>query len=89
MKYQVFVPILLLQFIQLFWYFLILRIAYRCVFTSRCPSGDIRFPHELMHRRFRGLFCNSAVTEFKADDTRSDDEDDDEPDEDERSSKDD
>jgi hypothetical protein len=30
MKYQVFVPILLLQFLNLFWYYLVLRIAVRC-----------------------------------------------------------
>jgi very-long-chain ceramide synthase len=29
MKYQIFVPILLLQFLNLFWYFLIWRILYR------------------------------------------------------------
>lgn len=29
MKWQIFVPILLLQFINLFWYFLILRILFR------------------------------------------------------------
>ena len=32
MKYQVFVPLLALQIVNLFWYFLILRIAYRYVF---------------------------------------------------------
>ncbi|KAH9853501.1 TLC domain-containing protein [Lenzites betulinus] len=31
MKYQIFVPVLLLQFLNLFWYFLILRIAWRAV----------------------------------------------------------
>jgi len=31
MKYQIFVPILLLQFLNLFWYYLVLRIAYRAV----------------------------------------------------------
>lgn len=31
MKYQIFTPLLLLQFLNLFWYFLILRIAYRYV----------------------------------------------------------
>ena len=34
MKWQIFVPILLLQFINLFWYFLILRILYRAVFVA-------------------------------------------------------
>lgn len=34
MKYQVFVPILLLQFINLFWYMLIWRVLYRAVFGS-------------------------------------------------------
>ncbi len=31
MKYQIFTPLLLLEFLNLFWYYLILRIAYRCV----------------------------------------------------------
>ncbi|THH32946.1 hypothetical protein EUX98_g1292 [Antrodiella citrinella] len=34
MKYQVFGPIFLLQLLQLYWYFLILRILYRAVVTS-------------------------------------------------------
>ena len=36
MKYQIFVPILLLQFLNLFWYYFVLRIAYRYV-------GNVRF----------------------------------------------
>lgn len=31
MRYQIFAPILILQFLNLFWYFLIWRIAYRYV----------------------------------------------------------
>ncbi|RSH88614.1 hypothetical protein EHS25_002841 [Saitozyma podzolica] len=34
MKWQIFIPILLLQFINLFWYFLILRILFRAVFSA-------------------------------------------------------
>jgi len=34
MRYQIFTPLLLLQSLNLFWYFLILRIAYRAVFTG-------------------------------------------------------
>lgn len=34
MKYQMFLPILLLQFLNLFWYFLLVRIAYRFVAQS-------------------------------------------------------
>lgn len=67
MKYQIFAPILLLQFLNLFWYYLILRVAVRyaalsrneCAFADPCPS--------------------SAVTDVKATDVRSDDEDDNEP----------
>ncbi|EKM55309.1 uncharacterized protein PHACADRAFT_120551 [Phanerochaete carnosa HHB-10118-sp] len=43
MKYQIFVPILLLQFLNLFWYFLILRIACRALHdigTSDDRSDD-------------------------------------------------
>jgi len=35
MKYQIFIPIVLLQIVNLFWYFLILRIAYRTVVSSQ------------------------------------------------------
>ncbi|KAG6810870.1 hypothetical protein H0H92_009991 [Tricholoma furcatifolium] len=34
MQYQVFVPILLLQFLNLFWYYLMMRILYRAIVTS-------------------------------------------------------
>ncbi|KAJ8095019.1 sphingosine N-acyltransferase lag1 [Marasmius tenuissimus] len=33
MRYQVFIPLLLLQLLNLFWYYLILKILVRCVFT--------------------------------------------------------
>jgi len=33
-RYQIFIPILLLQFLNLFWFFLILRIIYRAVFVK-------------------------------------------------------
>ncbi|KAH7876279.1 longevity assurance proteins LAG1/LAC1 [Lentinula edodes] len=39
MKYQVFAPLLLLQFLNLFWYFLIMRIAYRAM-TSNEVSDE-------------------------------------------------
>lgn len=31
MRYQIFIPLLLLKFLNIFWYFLICRIAVRCV----------------------------------------------------------
>jgi len=34
MQYQVLIPIVLLQMVNLFWYALILRILYRAVFQS-------------------------------------------------------
>jgi len=34
MQYQIFAPILLLQFLNLFWYFLIWRILFRAIFSS-------------------------------------------------------
>ena len=72
MQYQVFVPILALQFLQLFWYVLIWRIAYRYA-PSLCPS------------RFKivdGFVPpSSAIFDISTSDERSDDEDDDEPDE--------
>jgi len=39
MKYQMFAPLLLLQFLNLFWYFLILRIAFRALWTGD-PDDD-------------------------------------------------
>ncbi|KAH8119919.1 longevity assurance proteins LAG1/LAC1 [Phellopilus nigrolimitatus] len=44
MKYQVFVPILLLQFLNLFWYFLILRILVRAL--SGDGATDVRSDDE-------------------------------------------
>ena len=51
MQYQVFVPILALQFLQIFWYVLILRIAYRYVrfFVSLFTSAHMILPQ----RHFR------------------------------------
>ncbi|KAJ3538718.1 hypothetical protein NM688_g6480 [Phlebia brevispora] len=46
MQYQVFAPILLLQFIQLFWLFLIFRIAYRALFQTGVDTGDERSDEE-------------------------------------------
>ncbi|KAJ3989693.1 longevity assurance proteins LAG1 LAC1 [Lentinula detonsa] len=44
MKYQVFAPLLLLQFLNLFWYFLIMRIAYRAATSS--SVSDVRSDDE-------------------------------------------
>ncbi|KAF5390515.1 hypothetical protein D9757_002711 [Collybiopsis confluens] len=44
MKYQVFVPILLLQFLNLFWYYLIIRILVRALISSEV--GDVRSDDE-------------------------------------------
>ncbi|OBZ70049.1 Sphingosine N-acyltransferase lac1 [Grifola frondosa] len=44
MKYQVFVPILLLQFLNLFWYMLILRIVYRAL--TEMKATDVRSDDE-------------------------------------------
>ena len=41
MKYQIWTPILLLQFLNLFWYFLILRIGYRYVSALIIPTSAI------------------------------------------------
>jgi len=43
-RYQIFIPILLLQFINLFWYFLILRILYRAIVGG--PAKDERSDDE-------------------------------------------
>ncbi|KAI0773441.1 longevity assurance proteins LAG1 LAC1 [Irpex lacteus] len=45
MKYQIFVPIFLLHLLNLFWYYLIIRIAYRAVFDSR-GATDVRSDDE-------------------------------------------
>ena len=42
MKYQIFAPILLLQFLNLFWYFLIWRIAFRYVFSEHLSHSSGR-----------------------------------------------
>jgi len=39
MRYQVFTPLFLLQLLNLFWYFLILRIAFRAIWTGN-PDDD-------------------------------------------------
>lgn len=69
MKYQVFAPLLLLQFLNLFWYFLIMRIAYRWVHRVEYrPSTNLSF---------------RAMTSNEVSDERSDDEDDGEAEDDE------
>ncbi len=70
MKYQIFVPIFLLHLLNLFWYYLIIRIAYRYV------SRDF---YSFLHTDIK-TYYNSAVFDSRgATDVRSDDEDDDEP----------
>ena len=69
MQYQIFVPILLLQFLQLFWYMLMWRIAYRYVNLFR---GHWSFSLTVISSH-SALFSNAEMT-----DSRSDDEDDDE-----------
>ena len=66
MKYQIFAPLLLLQCLNLFWYYLILRILWRYVSFTRAQ--------QLILTR-----CCRAVMVGEADDVRSDDEGDDEP----------
>lgn len=63
MKWQIFIPILLLQFVNLFWYFLILRILFRSV----ASPGEV----ELEIDGRSAVFTTEAVA-----DDRSDDEDD-------------
>ncbi|KAH9951612.1 longevity assurance proteins LAG1 LAC1 [Amylocystis lapponica] len=47
MKYQIFIPILLLQFLNLFWYFLILRILVRAIATPETDKvTDVRSDDE-------------------------------------------
>ncbi|CDO71251.1 hypothetical protein BN946_scf184908.g8 [Trametes cinnabarina] len=46
MKYQVFAPIVLLQALNLFWYVLIWRIAYRALFTAGVKATDERSDDE-------------------------------------------
>lgn len=41
MKYQMFAPMLLLQCLNLFWYFLILRIAWRYVFARHIQAFPV------------------------------------------------
>ncbi len=65
MKYQVFAPLALLQALNLFWYFLIWRIAARYALR---PAIAISGTDE-------GTFAR-AVTDVGVSDVRSDDEDD-------------
>ncbi|KIY74030.1 longevity assurance proteins LAG1/LAC1 [Cylindrobasidium torrendii FP15055 ss-10] len=46
MQYQVFAPILLLQFLNLFWYYLILRVAYRAIKGGASAADDPRSDDE-------------------------------------------
>jgi hypothetical protein len=66
MRYQVFIPIALLQALNLFWYFLILRILVRCVTFF----AILFFSVTLTPRR--------TVVSSQTEDVRSDDEDDEE-----------
>ncbi len=71
MKYQVFVPLLALQGLNLFWYFLIWRLAYRYV-CFLAPA--------LYVVSFSPGSCSSAVKDITVTDDRSDVEDDGEDD---------
>ena len=53
-RYQIFLPILLLLFINLFWTFLIMRILYR-----RVPSLLHSFP--VLRPRIRGRECRLII----------------------------
>lgn len=64
MRYQIFAPLFLLQLLNLFWYFLIWRIAYRYVQRVILFELSWNKPH-------------SALQTGGPDDERSDDEDDD------------
>ena len=67
LRYQIFLPILLLQLLNLFWYFLIWRILIR-----------YRFVSPLQPFSFVELNClDRAITASELDDERSDDEGDD------------
>ncbi len=75
MKYQIFLPILLLQFLNLFWYFLAVRIGYRYVHTTHKPYRKLLFVKtHIVYPIYR------ALTDITVSDTRSDDEDDGAPD---------
>lgn len=67
MKWQIFAPILLLQVLNLFWYYLILRILWRYVYIPLY----LLYADVMWHYR--------AVMVGETDDVRSDDEGDDEP----------
>ena len=45
MKYQIFAPILLLQFLNIFWYYLMWRIMLRAIRTAG-EAGDVRSDDE-------------------------------------------
>lgn len=67
MRYQIFAPILLLQFLNLFWYFFILRIGAR--YASAFLT--LRFyTHQILLSKYRAILGQNAT------DDRSDDEDD-------------
>ena len=65
MKYQIFFPILLLLCLNLFWYFLILRIAFR--YASIILSYHVQAMNSDTQLR--------AITDIQTTDDRSDDED--------------
>ena len=66
MQYQVFLPILALQCLQLFWYYLIWRVAYRYV-----PLVSVPATSHVVHSSFSVL----SDTKVAQADVLSDDED--------------
>lgn len=61
MKYQVFMPMLLLQFLNVFWFSLMTKILVRFVHCWACAHS-------------RGLTYHRAIKTAQAEDDRSDDE---------------
>ena len=66
MKYQIFVPLLLLLFLNLFWYYIMIRVARRYVLTL----------NDSLHQHDLPFHTHSAIKEGNTTDERSDDEDD-------------
>jgi acyl-CoA-dependent ceramide synthase len=68
MKWQIFIPLLLLQFLNIFWYFLIWRIFLRYVLTF-----IIQLSFDRSHRGKRAVM-GSSLKDERSDDEGSDDE---------------
>ena len=67
MQWQIFTPILLLQFLNIFWYFLIWRILFRCVFLLVFRSMELT--------SLGSAVAGSEINDERSDDEGSDDED--------------